>query len=135
MARTLDRVRANDVRPALGLGERSQVQQEARCNQFLILAAWIELGGLWRVAAESSLHHGGAGRLAKGDRGVDPLVAAERIEFVREHGHGRLFAAGRPPVDHFHVRSADGRRRQHGSGHRGHHRHKILHRVVLPTIT
>ena len=66
---------------------------------------------------------GRASLLAASDCSIDPLVAAEGVEFTSEHRHGGLFATRRPPVNDFDVRSAHRGAAKQGGSHQGHHRH------------
>ena len=107
---------------------------QAGLDQFLGLAAVVELGGGHRVAAGDAADHDRAGgAAAAGDRAVDPLVAGG-VERLGEFGDSRGLAAGGPPMGDFEVGRA-GRRRE-GQGDRGGQgsRQKLITHVLPPEI-
>ncbi len=100
-----------------------EIEQHVAGDQFFVLTAGVELRRARGIATENALQRGRAGVFAAGDSSIDPLVAAQGVELTSEHRHGSLFAARRPPVNDFNVRSPHRGAAKQGGSHQGRHRH------------
>src|SRR5690606_12573035 len=99
------------------------------------VAAGVHLGGTHRVTADDAAddHRVGTGART-GQRGVDPGVAGFFFEDLGEFGDSRSFTGRSPPVRDFELGSVNGGGAEQSGCQTGNHC-KLLHGIVLPTIT
>ena len=102
--------RADEILPALLFGKIGEIAHETGFDEFLGLAAMVELRGGHRIAAGDAADEDRPGRIsAAGDGAVDPFVAGG-IECLGEFGDRRSLATGGPPVGDLEFGGECGRR-------------------------